>query len=373
MNVEAIKTPWIRKIIHIDMDAFFAAVEQRDHPQYRGKPLIVGGDPNSRGVVSTCSYEARKFGIHSAMSSAKAYRLCPQAIFVRPRFEAYQQASSLVMSILRQHSFQVEKVSIDEAYMDVTHSKLGMEDPVEIAKLIKQNIFAATKLTASAGVASYMFLAKIASDFQKPNGLTVVRPGEEALFLEPLSIRVIPGVGPVTEKQLEKLGLRSCSDVATASSDWLYEKLGSYGLDLQTRARGIDERQVTPHSDRKQSSCEETFEQDVLNVEWMKEKLEDFAKEIFTELTLKKQMGLTIVLKVKYFDFEQITRSQTLDHEPLGWNEIHQIACQLLETKTKAGQKSIRLLGLGITGLQTLKDLRAKRTPDLFADAGLLG
>jgi len=359
---------WKRKFIHIDMDAFFAAVEQRDHESYRGKPVVVGGDPNSRGVVSTCSYEARKYGIHSAMPAGKAYRLCPEAIFVKPRFPVYKEASGHVMGILRQHTNLVEAMSLDEAYLDVTQHKLQIEDPVMIATLIKQNILASTGLTASAGVAAHMYLAKIASDFQKPDGLTVVPPGEEALFLENLPIRKMPSIGPVMEKQLAALGLKTCSDIATSDPNWLIRKLGNQALSLYERTRGHEEREVTPFSEPKQVSSEETFEHDIRDKGWLEAKLEEFAKEIFRELQLTKRMGLTVVLKVKYFDFEQITRSQTLDHEPLNWKELHRIACHLLETKTKAGEKSIRLIGLGVSGLQPLRELRTRHTPDLFTE-----
>lgn len=363
---------WKRKIIHIDMDAFFASVEQRDEPSYRGKPVIVGGSPDSRGVVSACSYEARRFGVHSAMASSKAHRLCPQAIFVKPRFVVYKQVSQCVMSILRQHTHLVESVSLDEAYLDVTTHKLKIEDPVMIATLIKQNIAAATGLTASAGVASYMYLAKIASDFHKPDGLTVVLPGEEALFLENLPVRKIPGVGPVTEKQLLGLGIKTCGDLAVTDPELLLEHFGRYGASLREKARGHENREVEPCSEPKQVSCEETFEYDIRDIDFLEGKLEEFAREIYRELQITQRMGMTIVLKVKYFDFEQITRSQTLDHEPLNWKEVHRVACQLLESKTKVGKKSIRLIGLGISGLKPLSEFRARHTPDLFSEAALL-
>ncbi len=237
---------WPRKIIHIDMDAFFAAVEQRDRPDLKGKPVIVGGDPNSRGVVSTASYEARKFGVHSAMASSRAKKLCPQGVFVRPHFEKYTEASRAIMTILKQHTDLMEVVSVDEAYLDVTRHKLGIQDPVMAASLIKQTIQAVTHLTASAGVAPNFFLAKIASDFKKPDGLTVVAPEEIPDFLENLPVRKIPGVGPVTEKELHALGFKTCGELALAKKTFLISHFGKTGYFLYERAHGRDSREIEP-------------------------------------------------------------------------------------------------------------------------------
>lgn len=371
-KVKPAKIIWPRKIIHVDMDAFFAAIEQRDFPKLRGKPVVVGGDPRSRGVVSTCSYEARKFGIRSAMPLAQAYRLCPQALFVKPRFEAYREASERVMSILRQHTPLVESVSLDEAYLDVSKHRFGMEDPVMIAAILKQNIHAATKLTASAGVAANMFLAKIASDHQKPDGLTVVWPGKEEDFLRPLPVRKIPGVGPVTEKALLALGYATCGELADAPLKRLEAELGKTGHHLSFASRGIDEREVVPWVEPKQSSLEETFDQDTRDLRLLKARLKVFAREIYEGLVQSGRMGLTIVLKVKYFDFEQVTRSQTLRHEPCGEEEVYQVAAALLENKTKAGKKAVRLIGLGISGLRPAAEIRSLQTPDLFTAQGIL-
>ncbi len=368
----ASKVHWPRKIIHVDMDAFFAAIEQRDHPELRGKPVVVGGDPRSRGVVSTCSYEARKFGIRSAMPLAQAYRLCPQAIFVKPRFHAYREASDRVMSILRQHTALVEPVSVDEAYLDVTEHRFGIEDPVMIASMIKQNIAATTRITASAGVAANMFLAKIASDFKKPDGLTVVLPGQEEAFLRPLPVRKIPGVGPVTEKTLLALGYATCGELAEASVKRLQSELGKTGLHLSYAARGEDDREVEPWTEPKQSSTEETFDRDTRDVRALKARLKAFAEEIYSGLKESGRMGLTVVLKVKYFDFEQITRSQTLQHEPSGPEEVYRVACELLEKKTHAGKKAVRLIGLGLSGLRDIREIRGLETPDLFSAQGIV-
>ncbi len=345
-----------KKIIHMDMDAFFASVEQLDHPQWRGRPVIVGGDPKSRGVVSTCSYEARPFGVRSAMPAAQAMKLCPQAIFVRPRIGRYTEISEQVMGIFRHHAPRLEQVSLDEAYLDVTHYRFGIEDPVMIARVIKQNVYAVTHLTVSAGVAPNMFLAKIASDFKKPDGLTVVQPDEIELFLKDLPVRKIPGVGPVTEARLSRLGLMTCDDLLRAGEAFLYDKFSRLGIFLFHRALGQDDREVDPFTEAKQLSCEETFAKDILDVRQLAEKLRGFSEEVFEALRDRDRTGKTVMLKVKYFDFELITRSRTLAQVPESPEVIFATALELLTQKTEAGKKPIRLLGLGISGLMPLQD-----------------
>lgn len=342
---------WPRKIIHIDMDAFFASIEQRDRPEFRGKPVIVGGDPFSRGVVSTASYEARPFGVRSAMPSAQARKLCPQGIFLKPNFEKYAKASQAIMAILHQHTDLMEPMSLDEAYLDVTQHKLGIKDPVMIASLIKQNILAVTRLTASAGVAPNLFLAKIASDFQKPNGLTVVAPEKIMDFLENLPVRKIPGVGPVTEKELKAFGVITCGQLAGIKKNLLLKKFGKIGNFLYERAHGRDSREVEPNMPSKQYSSEETFSKDTFDRAFLKAKLKQIADDIFNGLRQEGRMGRTVVLKLKYHDFELITRSQTLAKIPLSAREIYEVAARLLENKTHAGKKAVRLIGLGISGL----------------------
>ena len=342
---------WKRKVIHVDMDAFFASVEQRDRPELRGKPVVVGGDPQSRGVVSTASYEARKFGIRSAMPAAHAKKLCPNAIFLRPNFKRYQEVSEAVMSVLRQHTDLVEPVSIDEAYLDVSQHRYGIDDPIVIAKMIKQNIHAITQLTASAGVASNMFLAKIASDFQKPDGLTVVYPDKAESFLLDLPVRKIPGVGPVTEKELHALGVFTVGQIREKEPAYWISRFGKFGAFLVDRSQGIDDREVEPHTESKQYSLEETFPKDIQDKQFLKAKISEFSDEIFSALQNENRMGRTIVLKVKYHDFELITRSKTLPSYPESSAHVTEIACRLLEDKTSAGIKPIRLIGLGISGL----------------------
>lgn len=333
------------------MDAFFAAVEQRDDPSLRGKPVIVGGSPQSRSVVSTCSYEARKFGIHSAMPTAQAKRLCPQGIFVSPHFEKYSTASKYIMSILRAYTPLVEQASLDEAYLDVTENLLHLKDPAALAKLIKQHIFAVTKLTASAGVAPAMFLAKIASDFKKPDGLTVIPPDKVLEFLKDLPVRKLPGVGPKTEETLHQMGVKTCGDLRDAGPDKLRARLGKWGPGLFRMANGIEEREVVPHWEPTQLSAEETFPKDILKIDWLKTKLEELSKQVFSELSYKGKSGRTIVLKVKYHDFEQITRSKTLLAPPGDWRTLYGVVTGLLLTKTLAGKKAVRLLGVGVSGL----------------------
>jgi len=348
------------------MDAFFAAVEQRDNPDLKGKPVIVGGNPNSRSVVSTCSYEARKFGIHSGMPTAQAKRLCPHGIFLTPDFEKYVTASQHIMSIFHTYTPRVEQVSLDEAYLDVTVNKLKLEDPIKLAALIKQHIFAVTKLTASAGVAPNMFLAKIASDMQKPDGLTVVPPDKILEFLKDLPVRKIPGVGPRTEEILHGMTLNTCGDIWGVKPQDLCAKLGKWGMELFHKARGEDSREVNPHWERTQLSSEETFAKDVTDLPWLKRKLAGLAEHVFYDLKQEGRFGRTVVLKVKYHDFEQITRSRTLAAPPPDWQTLHEIACDLLKKKTLAGRKPIRLLGVGISGLGAKGELPVSAQGELF-------
>ena len=355
-----------RKFIHLDMDAFFAAVEQRDNPDLKDKSVIVGGNPNSRSVVSTCSYEARKFGIRSGMPTAQAKRLCPHGIFLTPDFEKYSAVSKSIMAIFHTYTPLVEQVSLDEAYLDVTENKLHLEDPVKLAALIKQHIFAVTKLTASAGVAPNMFLAKIASDMEKPDGLTVVIPDKVLEFLKDLSVRKIPGVGPRTEEILHGMTLNTCGDIWGVKPQDLCAKLGKWGLELFHKARGEESREVNPHWERTQLSAEETFGKDMTDLPWLKRKLAQLAEHVFYDLKQEGRTGRTVVLKVKYHDFEQITRSRTLVAPPQDWHALYEMACDLLKKKTLAGRKPIRLLGLGISGLKSKDELPVSVQGELF-------
>ncbi len=339
------------------MDAFFAAVEIRDNPALKGLPVIVGGDPKSRGVVSTCSYEARKFGVHSAMSCAQAFKLCPKGVFVRPHFEKYSKASDTIHSIFNKYTDLVESVSLDEAYLDVTVNKLKMEDPAALAGLIKQHILAATKLTASAGVSVNLFLAKVASDLEKPNGLTVIGPERIESLMLSLPVRKIPGVGPKTEAQLHALKIKTCGDIQRMGLRKLTAHFGNSGPWLLERARGESDREVDPFQERKQISVETTFQKDILKIEQLEKVVEEFAQEVFYDLAQNGKQGVTVTLKVKYHDFEQITRSRTVRKPLQSAAQISEIACELLYAKTLAGKKAVRLIGVGVSGFDAKPDL----------------
>jgi DNA polymerase-4 len=301
------------------------------------------------------------------MPAAHARRLCPQAIFIRPSFEKYEEASNAVMALLKQHTDLVEQVSLDEAYLDVTHHRFGSDDPAIVASLIKQNIRAVTKLTASAGVAPNLYLAKIASDFNKPDGLTVVPPEQIMDFLKGLPVRKIPGVGPVTEAQLREMKIFTCGDLAAEDEASLYRRFGKMGIFLYSRAHGEDDSEVVPDLPAKQYSLEETFPCDIKDIEWLCAKLQEYSVRIYEGMQERGRMGRTVVLKVKYHDFEQITRSRTLAAYPSDGREIYETACQLFLHKTLAGEKPVRLIGLGISGLEKVGEKPVTAQKELFA------
>ncbi|HLP59299.1 MAG TPA: DNA polymerase IV, partial [Candidatus Deferrimicrobium sp.] len=306
----------MRKIIHIDMDAFYASVEQRDKPELKGKPVIVGGAPQSRGVVATCSYEARKFGIHSAMASSIAYRLCPQAIFIRPRFDVYQAVSKQIREIFYRYTDLVEPLSLDEAYLDVTENKKNVPYAADLAREILEQIRVETGLTASAGVSFNKFLAKVASDIHKPNGLTVVTPKTAAKFIDCLPIRKFFGVGKVTEKKMLEMGIKTGADLKKKSREELTRHFGKAGDFYYDIAQGLDDRPVNPHRERKSIGQEQTLSRDIDDRQEMLEILGKLALGIEEYMKQKAVKGRTITLKIKYFDFKSITRSITAP-EPL--------------------------------------------------------
>jgi len=358
-----------RKIIHIDMDAFYAAVEQRDNPELRGKPVIIGGDPNSRSVVSTASYEARTFGVHSAMPTSQAKRLCPKGIFLHPNFRKYAAVSRQIFTIMRHYTARVQSVSLDEAYLDVTRNTLQIQDPVQAAQMIQQNIRGITQLTCSAGVASNKLLAKIASDINKPNGICVVYPDQAESFLETLSVRKIPGVGPVTEKELNAAGIKTCRDLATWSLNALTKTFGNFGDSLYKRARGIDESEVINERTPKQVGCEETFSHDLIQLNDCEKALRELSQELERRITKAKLWGRTVVLKVKYDNFEQITRNAKLSTPTRSAELTARKAIELLHSKTEAGHRKVRLLGISLANL-TLESAEQNNTaptlPGLF-------
>jgi len=348
-----------RKIIHVDMDAFFASVEQRDQVEYQGKPLIVGGQPNSRGVVAACSYEARQFGIHSAMPCSQAYRLCPQAIFVRPRFEAYREVSSQIREVFWRYASEVEPLSLDEAYLDVTYTAEYDGSATLIAKAIKRDILTETNLIASAGVSYNKFLAKIASDMDKPDGLYVIKPEQGEAFVAELSIGQFHGIGPVTEAKMNKLGIKSGKDLRQWKREDLVSKFGKSGHYYFNIARGIDNRPVQSQRVRKSLGKETTFAEDVLSISLLLEKLEELAKQVLASLQAQTLSARTLTLKVKYADFQQVTRAYTVD-ENLDLVAILKLLSLLIQ-RTEAGTKAVRLIGLSLSGLQSSENTNNKQ------------
>lgn len=333
-----------RKIIHVDMDAFYAAVEQRDNPELRGKPVVVGGS-SRRGVVCTASYEARKFGVRSAMSGRAAYLSCPHAVFVSPRFDVYKTASSEVMEIFRQYTDTVEPLSLDEAYLDVTHSCSRGVLAREIAKEIRKKIWEKTALTASAGVGPNKFIAKLASDMNKPDGLTVIPPEKVWSVLYELPVVKLPGVGKVTEEKMLSHGIRTTRDLRERGVEELIRLFGKSGGWFYNVAHGRDERVVHAARERKSVGAEDTFAEDILDRSILLIRLEELAARVHTRL--RGMIGSTVTVKVTYAGYRKITRSYTtkerLDHE-----RIFAIASELL-SKTEAGVTPVRLLGVSIS------------------------
>lgn len=339
--------PEPRKIIHIDMDAFYAAIEQRDNPQLRGRPVVVGGS-SRRGVVATASYEARRFGIRSAMPSVQAQRLCPHAVFLPARFAVYRAASQQIMAIAREYSEFVEPLSLDEAYIDATSDLKSIGYATKVAQEIRSRIFRETELTASAGVAPNKFLAKVASDMNKPDGLSVIVPDRVELVLRNLPVRKIPGIGSVTEGKLHKLGVRTVGDLRALSERQLTGAFGKMGGWFYRIARGEDNRPVVAHRERKSLSVERTFRDDICKPADLEQRLSELADELEERLSKRQLRGRTFTLKITYSDFEKVTRSTTEEEPPQGASAFLALARSLL-SKTEAGIKPVRLLGLGIS------------------------
>lgn len=339
-----------RKIIHIDMDAFFASVEQRDFPQYRGKPLLVGGSPQGRGVIAAASYEARKFGIHSAMPASKAVRLCPSAIFVKPRFDVYKEVSQQIRAIFLDYTDLVEPLSLDEAYLDVTENHKGIPSATLIAREIKKRIKEETGLTASAGISENKFLAKIASDMDKPDGIYLISPERAEAFIEDLPIGKFHGVGKATQEKMERLGIHTGKDLKTWNEVNLVKHFGKSGHHYYRIARGIDNRIVKPDRIRKSIGKERTFSEDVSDLEWIENFLEELAEKVSASMEKLNAAGKTITLKVRYKNFDTVTRSQTLFQYTSSKEEISSIAKTLL-LETEAGEREVRLLGISVSSL----------------------
>lgn len=350
----------MRKIIHIDMDAFFASVEQRDNPTLRGKPVVVGGLPNSRGVVAAASYEARQYGIYSAMPCSQAYRKCSQTIFVPPRFEEYKNVSQEIRKIFAEYSDKIEPLSLDEAYLDVSDNKKNQGSATLLAGEIRAQILQQTGLTASAGISYNKFLAKMASDVNKPNGMKVILPEEGEAFVASLPIGKFYGIGKVTEERMKKLGIFNGSDLKTKSMRFLALHFGKSGEYFYHIARGIDDREVKSTRIRKTLGNETTFASDINDLDILLQHLVRLVQEVSDDLQKNDLQGKTITLKVKYDNFQQITRSKTFPHAIKHPQEIYAIAKSLL-LNTDAGQRKVRLLGVSISSfLHELDDQSAQ-------------
>lgn len=343
-------TAGVRRIIHVDMDAFYASVEQRDDPSLRGKPVAVGGQPGARGVVAASSYEARAFGVRSAMPMARAVRLCPDLVIVRPDFARYRAASQRILEIFRSCTNLVEPLSLDEAYLDVTDNRWGEPLATPVAKRLKQCIREETQLTASAGVAPNKFLAKIASGWRKPDGLTVISPGRVEAFLQQLPVDALWGVGPVTAGKLRKIGIERLVEVRTADPDVLRRAVGSLADALRRLALGDDPRPVVPDRPYKSSSSENTYNEDLLDLDAIRAEIERMARQTADWLERKGLLARTVTIKVRYADFTTVTRSHTAAAPTRDPGGIAARALTLLE-HTDAGHRPIRLLGAGVHGL----------------------
>jgi DNA polymerase IV len=343
-----------RKIVHIDMDAFYASVEQRDNPELRGKPVVVAWK-GKRSVVCAASYEARRFGVRSAMAATFAERLCPDAVFVPPDFTRYRAVSRAVHEIFLRHTDLIEPLSLDEAYLDVTENKTGLATATKVASTIRKQIREELKLMASARVAPNKFLAKIASDWRKPNGLFVIQPAEVDEFLTPLPVGRIPGVGKVTEDKLTRLGMRTVGEVRTRSLEELQEWFGRYGRRLYELARGIDENPVQPNRPTQSISAEDTFETDVLLAD-TESMIRRLAEKTWTASRKETRVARTVVLKLKTAEFQILTRSITPPSPPASCEELTEIALSLRDRVFLNPAQKFRLVGVGLGNFRDLEE-----------------
>ena len=340
----------VRKIVHIDMDAFYASVEQRDDPQLRGKPVIVAWRGN-RSVVCAASYEARRFGVRSAMAAVRAERLCPDGIFLPPDFVRYRAVSRSVREIFTRHTDLIEPLSLDEAYLDVTENKTGLPTATRVASAIREQIRQELHLTASAGVAPNKFLAKIASDWRKPDGLFVIQPGDVDTFLSPLPVGRLPGVGKVTGEKLDKLGIRTVSDLRSLDLPTLEGHFGRYSLRLHELSRGLDKSEVVPDRPTQSMSAEDTFERDVPLKE-TEPMIRLLAEKIWSASRKESRIARTVVLKLKTSEFNILTRSHTPASPPSSCEELTNIALSLRERVDMGPQQRFRLVGVGLSNFR---------------------
>jgi DNA polymerase IV len=339
-----------RSILHIDMDAFYASVEEREDPELADRPLIVGGTPQGRGVVAAANYVVRQFGVHSAMPTATALRLCPDAVVLPPRMEYYAAISRQIRDIFEEFTPLVEPLSLDEAFLDVTGSEALFGSASQIGRQIKRQIADELSLVASVGVAPNKFLAKVASDLQKPDGFVVVNPDRVQEFLEPLPVRRLWGVGKVAATIFEELGVRTIGDIRSLPLDTLQQRFGQHGRHLWELARGIDERSVVPDREAKSLSHETTFPEDVADPECLRAWAVELAGQVARRLRRHKLQGRTVNLKVRFSDFRTISRSTTLSQPTSVTREIEQAVGEMLSTRLPAGHLPVRLLGVGISG-----------------------
>jgi DNA polymerase-4 len=347
-----------RKIIHIDMDAFYASVEQRDFPEYRGKPLVVGGSPDGRGVVAAASYEARVFGVHSAMPSRKAYQLCPQLLFIYPRFDVYKKVSSQIRDIFRRYTDLIEPLSLDEAYLDVTQDKMAIGSAIEIAQEIRKAIKKELQLTASAGVSINKFVAKVASDINKPDGLTFIGPSKIEAFMESLAVEKFHGVGKVTAEKMKKMGLYTGADLKKLTESELINHFGKPGRFYYQIVRGIDIRPVQSHRIAKSIGVEDTFQNDLTEIADMELELKKIASKLSERIQKHQLKGRTLTLKIRFNDFSIITRSQSFLQGIDDYNSILDIAINLLKKELflnhDATLRKVRLLGITLSNFHEL-------------------
>lgn len=339
-----------RRILHCDMDAFYASIHIRDDPSLAGKPVVIGGQPARRGVVAAASYEARKYGIHSAMPSARAHRLCPDALFLAPDFARYRRESKRIFAIFREFTPVVQTVALDEAYLDVSDRFRPWGSATAVAAALRERVRDEVRLTVSVGVGPNRLVAKIASDFDKPDGLTVVRPHRVQAFLDPLPVRRLPGVGPATERRLAELGVRTVRDLRSLARERVVERLGRNGERLHDFARGSDERPVRVHRQAKSLSCERTWAEDLRSLAVMEERLGAMAADVAGSLERRDLSACTVTVKARYPDFTTVTRSSTLEGPTRDAARIHEVARMLLR-RTEATARGVRLLGVGASNL----------------------
>jgi len=347
----------VRKIVHVDMDAFYASVEQRDDPALRGRPVVVAWRGN-RSVVCAASYEARRFGVRSAMAAVHAERLCPDAVFIPPDFTRYKAVSLAIREIFKRHTDVIEPLSLDEAYLDVTENKTGLPTATQVAKTIRRQIREELQLTASAGVAPNKFLAKIASDWRKPDGLFVIQPGEVNAFLLPLAVARIPGVGRVTESRLKQIGVVTVGDLQALEAAKLEEQFGRYGRRLYDLARGIDHSRVIADRPTKSISAEDTFERDI-SLAATEEMIRRLAEKVWNASRKDSRVARTVVLKLKTSEFEIITRSHTPLNPPQTCDELTSIALGLRERVDLGPERRFRLVGVGLSNFSEVEPARS--------------